>query len=285
MAFCMAPERSCWWKALVPTAIASDTSQWDVMMDGLVRRVVMAAMIGSGSDEGSIVLSKPHQRRITRPIMSLQQTVYRQMSSLFPVDDRTDIIAKARSSLGELKGKRSRPLLLPKVRTYIAPGKTLQTTSMFTSVVVPAFATHWGIVVGNIMYHLTFRDTRDAESHTGEFSGKGCPIRFTIRIVEDDITGGKIVGETNYDAEQLISIGKALIDSFGSYHRLFWNCQVFAECFLYLITDGKSFGEYHPIYSILIYQVDIGRRFSVVFMCFRSQSTHRHNIESETREA
>src|SRR2546423_974111 len=35
-----------------------------------------------------------------------------------------------------------------------------------------------------------------------------------------------------------------LIKEFGDYHRLFWNCQVFAKCFLYLITGEKEFDRF-----------------------------------------
>lgn len=36
-----------------------------------------------------------------------------------------------------------------------------------------------------------------------------------------------------------------MIESFGDYHRLFWNCQTFAECFLQLICeDSASFNAF-----------------------------------------
>jgi hypothetical protein len=185
--------------------------------------------------------------------MSLQQSVYRQMGTLLPADSRTDIITRTKGFLGELKGTKARSLKLPKVQTYFASGKTLQTSSTFTGVVVPAFAPHWGVVVGHVLYHLTFRNPGDAESESSGVSREGCPINLTIKVFDEDVTECKTIGESKYDSDQLILIGRTLIKVFGSYHRLFWNCQVFAECFLNLITDGESFGEYDITYSILIY--------------------------------
>ena len=30
-----------------------------------------------------------------------------------------------------------------------------------------------------------------------------------------------------------------MIEAFGSYHRVFWNCQTFAICFLKVICEGR----------------------------------------------
>jgi hypothetical protein len=119
---------------------------------------------------------------------------------------------------------------------------------------------------------------------------EGHPIQYTGTYpAAPKIMESKEVGRTKYGHRELIKIGEALIESFGNYHRLFWNCQVFAECFLYLITrDEKgSFTQYNTTYSMLIIEVDFGGCFSVIFVRFCSQSAGDHNIENETlaREA
>jgi len=94
-------------------------------------------------------------------------------------------------------------------------------------------------VVEDHLYHLVY-DDRDGAG----LPGKPHPIMFTfIRVRPSIVEKSPIVGETKYNHQALVAIGDALIKSFGSYHRLFWNCQVFADCFLFIITGGKSFVE------------------------------------------
>ena len=59
-----------------------------------------------------------------------------------------------------------------------------------------------------------------------------------------------MVVHTKFSREQLIEIGERLIDAFGNYHRLFSNCQVFAKCYLRLITGGKNFDKCVQKYDI-----------------------------------
>jgi hypothetical protein len=176
------------------------------------------------------------------------QTVYRQMATLLPVD-RDEIIANVKSRLPEHEGP-SRSIELARVRTYLQSEQTLVTSSTFTGVVVPAFATHWGVVVDCILYHLIFRDERDVESNVGGFIHEGPPIKFHLGRVGGKVVESTVVGKTKYSLPELIKIGDDLIEAFGSYHRLFWNYQVFMECFLSLITDGATFGQYNITYSI-----------------------------------
>ena len=48
----------------------------------------------------------------------------------------------------------------------------------------------------------------------------------------------KDVGTTRFDHLDRMKIGDAMIKAFGSYHRIFWNCQHFARLYLAVITDG-----------------------------------------------
>jgi hypothetical protein len=170
------------------------------------------------------------------------QDIYIQMAQILPVD-RNQIVVDVQRQLPGLEVSSPHLISLAPVQTYVADGKTL-TSGTFPGVVAPAFASHWGVVVGRTLYHLIFRNSADARLALDDLSRKGKPIEFSFsRVSRDKINESRVVGETTYDHEGLITIGEALIEAFGSYHRLFWNCQVFADCFLSLITNGGSFVE------------------------------------------
>ena len=109
-----------------------------------------------------------------------------------------------------------------------------------SSIVVPPFASHWGIVVGppenQRLFHLLFVDDvgRAAESSTVE----NRQIRFHDQSLERPMANTNHVGQTRYNTDQLVALGRAMIREFGSYHRLFWNCQTFAKCYLRVITGN-----------------------------------------------
>ena len=54
------------------------------------------------------------------------------------------------------------------------------------------------------------------------------------------------VGLTRFLIPQITRIGREMIDAFGDYHLLFWNCQMFAKCFLRVISDdsGTTFDQW-----------------------------------------
>jgi len=54
------------------------------------------------------------------------------------------------------------------------------------------------------------------------------------------LPNAKHVGETRFTNDQLEALGEALIREFGSYHRVFWNCQTFAKCYLRVITGDTQ---------------------------------------------
>jgi hypothetical protein len=173
------------------------------------------------------------------------------MATLLPVD-RDKIMANVKSRLPELKGRsHSIDLELAQVRSYVKPGKAVS-ASTIPSVLVPPFTPHWGIVVGGTLYHLIIQTDGDAEFSIPS-GGPAIEFRGFSPVPKNKITECKVVGQTKYDHEQLLQIGEALIASFESCHRLFWNCQVFAQCFLNLITDGGSFEPYDTDCLMLIY--------------------------------
>jgi hypothetical protein len=170
------------------------------------------------------------------------QKVYLQMAQLLRVD-REQLVTDVRRRIPDLETSSPHAISVVPVRTFIGNGETLS-SGTFPGFVAPAFASHWGIVVDDTLYHLIFRNQEHANLALNDLSRQGKPIRFACSYLEQDkINQCQVVGETYYDHRGLTKIGKALIEAFGSYHRLFWNCQVFADCFLYLITNGRSFVE------------------------------------------
>jgi len=165
------------------------------------------------------------------------------MAGLFPVD-RDQIIAEVNSRQLFLREHRPSSLALAEVRTYVHDMKTSPWAGG-PGVSVPSFACHWGVVVNDTLYHLVFQDAADANSDLKAFAREGRPIVFghTSPAAKVTLGPGKVAGTTKYRSTELEDIGKALIDAFGDYHGLFWNCQVFADCFLYLITGEKWFAE------------------------------------------
>lgn len=176
-----------------------------------------------------------------------EREVYRAMAGLFQVS-REQVIAKVQSSLPELDEEsppRSGSLKLVPVRSYIGSGMKTLRSGTFPGILVPPFAVHWGVAVGNTLYHLTFRNRAHADIESSDFARYGKPIEFTMSYIADDsLDRYPVVGQSKLDHEARLKVGNALIQAFGDYHRLFWNCQVWAECFLYFITGKNSFGEY-----------------------------------------
>ena len=70
-------------------------------------------------------------------------------------------------------------------------------------------------------------------------------VHFLVNNVGLDsksIRGGEVkqVGETRFDITELIRIGEEMISAFGNYHVVFWNCQMFAKCYLRVITGSDA---------------------------------------------
>ena len=129
--------------------------------------------------------------------------------------------------------------ILP-VSTYVAQSKEEDAGSAYVSPKQPPFASHWGIVVGDpneeeaFLLHLLLSDKNGKRR-----------VRFRITDLEPDgdwITGAAVkqVGHTSFSMQQLLRIGKDMIAAFGNYHVVFWNCQMFAKCYLHVITGSDA---------------------------------------------
>ena len=137
-------------------------------------------------------------------------------------------------------------IALVPVRTNVHQLTKSPIPGLSPSIVVPAFACHWGIVVGEPdhrkLYHLVFTD--DTEVRTAHSNVKNQYIRFHSSLLLKPLPDAKPVGHTHYTGDELEALGIAMIREFGSYHRVFWNCQTFAKCYLRVIT-GKTDADFN----------------------------------------
>jgi hypothetical protein len=176
-------------------------------------------------------------------MLSFEREVHQRMTPMTEIDV-DGMVAQVLPGLPEAESQLHELRLRP-VKSYVASGKTLQ-SSKFSGVAVPSFAVHWGVVVGRTMYHLAFQNRQDSELEWSDTSRHRKPIRLAVYIWErgTECEDFPSLGHTKFGHEELLDIGDRLIEAFGDYHRLFWNCQVFAECFLRIITgnQGSRFG-------------------------------------------
>ena len=61
-------------------------------------------------------------------------------------------------------------------------------------------------------------------------------IQFHDTTLQRLLPNTKYVSQTCYNTDQLNALGWAMIREFGSYHKVFWNCQTFVKCYLQVIT-------------------------------------------------
>jgi hypothetical protein len=132
---------------------------------------------------------------------------------------------------------------LEQVSTYVVEAKNPGAGSAYVSPKQPAFASHWGIVVGDLhgprrsatLFHLVLKDDEDGNRRIVLDSRR-------VMIGDKYITGAvvKNVGTTRFEHRQLEDIGDEMIKEFGNYHMIFWNCQMFAKCYLRVITGNDA---------------------------------------------
>ena len=122
--------------------------------------------------------------------------------------------------------------------------------------VVSSVAKHWGVIVGDeekFLYHLVFEDQADAfcDVNPDSLTGRKRAVKFNALLWDppkDLSSSTKRVGDTRFSTDELVKlgrvpmaggliVGKDMIAAFGDYHRVFWNCQSFARCFLKVICE------------------------------------------------
>lgn len=134
--------------------------------------------------------------------------------------------------------RKSSEVSVAPVHTYVHQVNKDPGSSTSTSVVIPAFASHWGVVVGSpneqMLFHLVFAESEDSDMKSSTVPN--AKIRFHATEILKPLRNAKHVGVTKYSTDELRKLGKAMINEFGNYHRVFWNCQTFAKCYLRVIT-------------------------------------------------
>jgi len=173
---------------------------------------------------------------------NFERDLHRRMMETVEIDVDT-LLVKVLTDLPAPADLGTRELKLHSVQSYISPGKMLK-GSKFSAIAVSAFAVHWGVVVGRTLYHLVFQDEEDSQLEWSDVSRQGKPIRVAAQLLKSGTACDQYptVGHTPFNHEERVKIADRLIEAFGDYHRLFWNCQVFAECFLRIITGNKHSG-------------------------------------------
>jgi hypothetical protein len=217
-------------------------------------------LISEGQIQKAICIFKVHLCKGLRMPSSSPQTsriserdIYRRMRILMEIDEEA-ILQQVLPSVPKMpQNGRQWDIQLYDVKSYVMAGNT-SGSGAFKGVIVPAFASHWAVVIGQFIYHLVFVRREDAALQFSDISRKGKPIRFSMHNIDlennTEIKGeATLVGKTRYNVEMLTEIGKKLVEAFGDYHRLFWNCQTFAKLFLDIITEG---GCQIPLY---VYQI------------------------------
>lgn len=134
----------------------------------------------------------------------------------------------------------SRVVRVATVRTYIVQkGKGI---SGMEGYVFPPFARHWVVIVGPeddlVLYHLTFVDPNAARLSPPSDASR--EVQFSFKGLSKLPPDANEVGTTTLDDIALRRTGKRMIQLFGNYHRVFWNCQVFANCYLRVITGNEA---------------------------------------------
>jgi len=159
-------------------------------------------------------------------------------------DEANAMVQRVAGTIGVGTNQPTGVALVP-VHTYVHQLDKSPTAWGSSSIVVPPFACHWGIIVGKperprsqMLYHLILAPGAGDEVRSSQVENKH--IQFHVTSLSAPLENMKYVGQTQYNTDQLAELGRAMIDEFGNYHRVFWNCQTFAKCYLRVITGDKD---------------------------------------------
>jgi hypothetical protein len=132
------------------------------------------------------------------------------------------------------------PVTLLPVSTYVNEAKSLDSGLAYAYPKQPPFALHWGIIIGDpaiggaFLLHLLLRG--EGAARRADFYATNVK-RDSHWLVNSSVQS---VGQTKYSIPDLTRIGDEMIEAFGNYHLVFWNCQMFAKCYLRVITGDVA---------------------------------------------
>lgn len=157
-------------------------------------------------------------------------------------DEEADrVVARVVDIVGTGTGEPSGVTLAP-VHTYVHQVEKEPIPWASSTIVIPPFASHWGIIVGapknQKLFHLIFVPSIEGEVRNSTVENES--IRFHVSKLYKPLPNAKYIGETRYSNDELEQLGEAMIQEFGSYHKVFWNCQTFAKCYLRVITGNRQ---------------------------------------------
>jgi hypothetical protein len=164
-----------------------------------------------------------------------------QISSLEITPQRAQEIIETVSSNHPQNASSTAVNLLP-VSSYVTQAKPGMPGSASIVPNMPPFASHLGIVIGVPQIQLTALLLHLVLDEDEEDTRSVMLAANYVGLKSKSIKGGEVkqVGETRFSIPEIIRIGEEMISAFGNYHLVFWNCQVFAKCYLRVITSSDA---------------------------------------------
>jgi len=182
---------------------------------------------------------------LTNTLKSLEAKLKATEEMRLSKEDERDVVKRSMVAEGGSE-RRGSEVRIAEVHTYVQQVYKGHDSPWNPRVVVPAFASHWGIVVAGeggtqFLYHLIL--TEAGEGNDADSTVTNDKIQFNAHHLTKPLSNTKLVGTTSYGVEELLTVGKNMIKAFGNYHRVFWNCQTFAKCYLRVIT-GDHYADF-----------------------------------------
>lgn len=157
-------------------------------------------------------------------------------------DEQEDIVGSLRAQYASARSTTSLTVTALKVSSWAWDRKDPEYGSKLVPVKIqpPARVCHWGVIIGDIdqdtafLYYLVIKEDGKGNLFI-EFNSRG------VLKADRDVTDGmKEVANTTLSHGHRQSVGRAMINAFGNYHRIFWNCQTFAKCFIRVLTNNTA---------------------------------------------
>jgi hypothetical protein len=162
-----------------------------------------------------------------------------------PLPRAKDIAEKLRKEIPPPEGNPQTAVAQYEVRSLVIYSKDPKTPFSYAVPNMPPQMAHWTVHVDDgikqgqgYLCHLVLKEFVDEDGKTR----LRVAWDFRMRDLGEGWEDGKlkVVGYTKYGPTELIRIGMRMIEEFGDYHVVFWNCQMFAKCFLSVITADEG---------------------------------------------